>query len=250
MARYVGTLYHFDAKLPALLVGVKEQYWDKRPVDGMYGTFYFWPERRPVVDQRCWWWYRDELWVTDEADLSEADVAALLNEKENKKRLALQRAHALQAMTERLSTPGKRQKIPSEVQLAVWRRDTGQCVSCGSNENLEFDHIIPHSMGGSDTERNLQLLCATCNRRKGATLGGEDLAGSQRRPRTPTGAVRPTTLTDQVASAAMAEVGQRRCPHCATMNRVPIGAARARCGRCGGEFAFAVQFRPEAHRSS
>jgi 5-methylcytosine-specific restriction endonuclease McrA len=28
----------------------------------------------------------------------------------------------------------------------------------GAQEDLEFDHIIPVSMGGSSTERNLQLL--------------------------------------------------------------------------------------------
>jgi 5-methylcytosine-specific restriction endonuclease McrA len=57
------------------------------------------------------------------------------------------------------------------VKVAVWQRDAGRCVECGSQEDLEFDHVIPLAMGGSNTERNLQLLCAACNRRKGATLG-------------------------------------------------------------------------------
>ena len=61
-----------------------------------------------------------------------------------------------------------RKSIPKAVQHDVWRRDEGRCVECGSNENLEFDHIIPHSRGGSDTERNLQLLCEKCNRSKSA----------------------------------------------------------------------------------
>ena len=34
--------------------------------------------------------------------------------------------------------------IPEDVRDAVWRRDEGKCTKCGSNENLEFDHIIPH----------------------------------------------------------------------------------------------------------
>lgn len=54
--------------------------------------------------------------------------------------------------------------IPSEVKLAVWKRDKGQCVLCGSNKNLHFDHDLPFSKGGSSlTEKNIRLLCAKCN---------------------------------------------------------------------------------------
>ncbi|MGH9199405.1 MAG: HNH endonuclease [Acidimicrobiia bacterium] len=34
----------------------------------------------------------------------------------------------------------------------------------------EFDHIIPLATGGSNTERNVQLLCESCNRQKGARI--------------------------------------------------------------------------------
>jgi len=59
-----------------------------------------------------------------------------------------------------------RSKIPSHVRIFVWQRDSGRCVECSSNENLEYDHIIPFAKGGSKTERNLQLLCGNCNRLK------------------------------------------------------------------------------------
>jgi hypothetical protein len=63
-----------------------------------------------------------------------------------------------------------REPIPESVRLFVWRRDKGQCVQCGSRERLEFDHIIPVVAGGGNTERNVQLLCESCNRSKSATV--------------------------------------------------------------------------------
>lgn len=54
--------------------------------------------------------------------------------------------------------------IPSDVKLAVWKRDQGRCVECGSTDNLHFDHIIPYSRGGSSlVAENIQLMCARHN---------------------------------------------------------------------------------------
>jgi Holliday junction resolvasome RuvABC ATP-dependent DNA helicase subunit len=63
-----------------------------------------------------------------------------------------------------------RTPIPAEVRRAVWRRDQGKCTRCGSREKLEFDHIVPVSRGGSNTARNIELLCEPCNRSKSATI--------------------------------------------------------------------------------
>jgi hypothetical protein len=64
----------------------------------------------------------------------------------------------------------QREMIPEAVRLFVWQRDGGKCVKCGSNQKLEFDHIIPVAKGGSNTERNVQLLCEPCNRVKGSQI--------------------------------------------------------------------------------
>jgi len=63
-----------------------------------------------------------------------------------------------------------RTAIPSEVRREVWRRDQGQCAKCGSRENLEYDHIVPVSQGGSNTARNVELLCEGCNRSKSDSI--------------------------------------------------------------------------------
>ncbi|NQV38331.1 MAG: HNH endonuclease [Candidatus Marinimicrobia bacterium] len=64
-----------------------------------------------------------------------------------------------------------RKSIPQTVKDQVWNRDGGKCVECGSDKKIEFDHIIPYSKGGSNTYRNLQLLCENCNRKKSDKIG-------------------------------------------------------------------------------
>lgn len=63
--------------------------------------------------------------------------------------------------------PKRREAITRSIQREVWQRDGGKCVECGTREKLCFDHIIPFSRGGSNTIRNLQLLCERCNLSKG-----------------------------------------------------------------------------------
>jgi HNH endonuclease len=63
-----------------------------------------------------------------------------------------------------------RRPIPSAVKREVWRRDEGKCTRCGGREQLEYDHIIPVSKGGSNTARNIELLCEQCNRSKSASI--------------------------------------------------------------------------------
>ena len=69
------------------------------------------------------------------------------------------------------SSESRSRRISEEVKDAVWIRDQGKCTQCGSNENLEFDHIIPFSKGGANTKRNIQLLCEPCNRIKSDRIG-------------------------------------------------------------------------------
>ncbi len=53
--------------------------------------------------------------------------------------------------------------IPKSVKVAVWKRDNGKCVLCGTTENLYFDHDLPFSKSGSSiTEKNVRILCNKC----------------------------------------------------------------------------------------
>jgi 5-methylcytosine-specific restriction endonuclease McrA len=119
------------------------------------------------AEGRQWWWYRDCFYWEDDG-LTAHDVMALVAERERRKQRKLERAHA--AMRQELNGSPRREPIPRDVRLTVWQRDGGRCVECGSDFELQYDHVIPFSMGGATTAENLQLLCAGCNRAKGAAL--------------------------------------------------------------------------------
>lgn len=53
--------------------------------------------------------------------------------------------------------------------IAIGRRDGFSCARCGAAFELELDHIIPVSLGGTSDLDNLQILCRPCNQKKGAT---------------------------------------------------------------------------------
>ncbi|WPU63459.1 HNH endonuclease [Peredibacter starrii] len=54
--------------------------------------------------------------------------------------------------------------ISASVKREVYTRDK-KCTNCGSTRNLNYDHILPYSMGGPNTKENLRLLCSPCNQR-------------------------------------------------------------------------------------
>jgi 5-methylcytosine-specific restriction endonuclease McrA len=113
----------------------------------------------------CWWFVERFYWADESLDAG--DALALVRERERRRRRRLERAHAALAS----EAEPRRSHIAREVRLAVYTRDGGRCTECGSGFELQYDHVIPHALGGGDGVDNLQLLCGNCNRRKGAALG-------------------------------------------------------------------------------
>jgi hypothetical protein len=52
----------------------------------------------------------------------------------------------------------------------IIERDGGKCRHCGGVEQLCIDHVVPVSRGGTSDDGNLQVLCLSCNTKKGNKL--------------------------------------------------------------------------------
>lgn len=68
----------------------------------------------------------------------------------------------------------ERSKVTPSLRYDVMRRDGFRCCLCGRTASdgieLEVDHIVPISKGGSTIGSNLQTLCRDCNRGKSAKV--------------------------------------------------------------------------------
>ena len=120
-----------------------------------------------VTETRTYWWFEDRF-CWENQNLEPRDVMALLRERDRRRRRGLDRAH----LSLKVDDAGERRRspIPENVRRAVFERDGGRCVECGTTFGIQYDHVIPWSMGGADTVENLQILCTTCNQTKGATV--------------------------------------------------------------------------------
>ena len=121
--------------------------------------------------------------------------------------------------------------IPQDVKIEVAVRDGGRCRQCGSNKELHFDHVIPWSKGGPNTVGNIQLLCGTCNRRKGADDIPADLPLSPYRQawRSPVAETRPSlppgTYKSPPPLPYMSEQEwEPTCPVCGMLSALHTGA--------------------------
>lgn len=126
-------------------------YWNRTPEKLNLSEFYY--------------LYRGSIYRLDR-QYSENEILLLIMDYEDKERRKFERLKKKFDLAQKVERQPRRESIPEEVRIAVWRRDGGKCARCGSREKLEYDHIIPVSKGGSNTVRNVELLCESCNRKK------------------------------------------------------------------------------------
>ena len=90
------------------------------------------------------------------------------NDAKNRNRVeCLAEKHGLKFKNTKKSTA--RRPISTPLRHEALKRDNYKCKECGATKEiaqLEVDHIIPVSQGGTDELQNLQTLCLICNRSK------------------------------------------------------------------------------------
>jgi hypothetical protein len=57
--------------------------------------------------------------------------------------------------------------LNNSIRARIYARDGRVCRECGATHGLSIDHIKPVSRGGNSVDDNLQVLCLSCNSRKG-----------------------------------------------------------------------------------
>jgi hypothetical protein len=147
-----------------LLGKVKEQLFNDRLQAQMQ-----YPRRITTIQGRRYWQFENKFyWETE--GLRADEVHALLAMQEQRKRRQIDTAQATLAMGSGPREASGRKAIPDDIKVYVMMRDAGSCRACGFTTELQYDHIIPLKMGGSNNAENLQILCGPCNRSKSAGL--------------------------------------------------------------------------------
>ena len=126
------------------------------------------PVKIAAGQTRSWWWFEDAFFW-ESGGYSPQDVLALVRDRQRRDQQRLDRAHTM-LNAEQVAPAKRRGPIPRDVRRLVFERDGGRCVECGSNFDLQYDHIIPVALGGATSIDNLQLLCGPCNREKSANV--------------------------------------------------------------------------------
>jgi hypothetical protein len=170
-AENVGLYRSFFGRV-TVQVGKKQYTLQRRPAKEQWMADRARQQNEPVLvlstaDRHLWQFQSRFYWDND--GLNASQIYALLVTRGMREQQRIERAQAVVAMGS-LPRGQLRGAIPDDLKQLVWHRDGGRCRNCGNRHELQYDHVIPLSMGGATTAENLQILCGPCNRRKGAGL--------------------------------------------------------------------------------
>lgn len=130
----------------------------------MSGTQQMWPTLVSKQAGRRWWWYLDRFWWSDDK-VTPAEVRDSIRNAD----LDMALFHYLreQARADAFGEDGARalnaDSISERMRLAVWRRDEGRCVDCGSVDGIRFEYVALLPEGTDVTEHDVELVCRTCS---------------------------------------------------------------------------------------
>jgi hypothetical protein len=101
------------------------------------------------VEGKLYWLYKAIVTALI-ATWKREDIHALADAREVKRQRTLEQARAVVSTRATSCSPvPTRMAIAGDVKMFVCQRDGGARVECGSKEELEFDDVIPLSMGAS-----------------------------------------------------------------------------------------------------
>ena len=157
----VGVRFSSDytRSIRAALQEIKPFYWDARRRDGMRSA-----EELFLFGQI--------LWAREPADAgyTPAELTLRFSNAAIRDRKRLERLAGRQCALASDAKRNRRPSISTKDAAFIRQRDGGRCVECGSDTDLQIDHIIPVALKGSSSRGNLRLLCQLCNQQKGSQI--------------------------------------------------------------------------------
>jgi len=119
---------------------------------------------------RTWWRENRERMLAWRAKYTEAnrERIAARNAAWSAANLDRHRAHQSNRRARKKANGGK---LSPDIVQRLFALQRGRCACCGAplGDAYDLDHIVPLALGGANSDDNVQLLTARCNRQKGAS---------------------------------------------------------------------------------
>lgn len=80
--------------------------------------------------------YKDAIYAFDRDDYTDEEILLQILDFEDKERRKFEQLKGKFELSQQIEKTPKRETIPEEVRIAVWRRDSGKCAKCGSRKTL------------------------------------------------------------------------------------------------------------------